>query len=68
VTGCLSTLEAWRACSAEGPASTGIDADLSETLSVFYRLSEQYMNEKQQDYSEVVHKKRVLYHIAEPVA
>jgi hypothetical protein len=60
VTGCLSTFEAWRACSAEGSASLGVDADMSEALSVFYCLSEQYMDEKQLDYSTIVHKKRVV--------
>ncbi|GLV57145.1 hypothetical protein KDH_39830 [Dictyobacter sp. S3.2.2.5] len=62
LTGCMSTFEAWRAHSDEGlPAD--VEADFSDSLSAYYRLAEEYMLQRQKDYSEVVHKKRVLYHI-----
>ena len=62
LTGCMSTLEAWRAYG-DDCLPDGVEADISDTLSVFYELAQQYMQEKNKDYTKIVQKKRVLYHI-----
>ncbi|GCE27896.1 hypothetical protein KDA_33800 [Dictyobacter alpinus] len=67
LTGCLSTFEAWRAHS-DDKLPADVEADFSDTLSVYYRLAEEYMQQRKKDYSKIVRKKRVLYHIAESVA
>ncbi|GCE09227.1 hypothetical protein KDAU_65560 [Dictyobacter aurantiacus] len=60
----MSTFEAWRAHSDDRP-DADISADFSDTLSVYYRLAEEYMRLRQKDFTETVRKKRVLYHIAD---
>ncbi|WP_126552063.1 hypothetical protein [Dictyobacter kobayashii] len=67
LTGCMSTFEAWRAHS-DDRLPGGVHADLSDTLSVYYRLAETYMLQRQKDFAETVRKKRVLYHIVESIA
>ena len=67
LTGCMSTFEAWRAHS-DDRLDADISADFSDTLSVYYRLAEEYMRQRQKDFAETVRKKRVLYHIVESVS
>jgi hypothetical protein len=62
LTGCFVTLEAWRG-TPEQDASSGVEADLSDTVHYGYTLMQGYLEEKDRDFSEQVERKRVLYSV-----
>jgi len=61
IAGCMITAEAWRP---NADARLGdADPDLSETFHFLYKLVEDYLEENERDFPELVRKKRLLYSI-----
>ncbi len=61
IAGCVETAEAWRLLSPDERLSDGVNPDLSDTFHFLFRNVEAYLQEKERDYSQRVHKKRVVY-------
>jgi len=56
IAGCAITTQAWR-----GPSGREVDADISDTFHFLYGAVDSYLQEKNRDFTALVHKKRVLY-------
>jgi hypothetical protein len=56
IAGCTITAQAWREDEDEG-----VEPDISDTFQFLYGEIEAYLVEKERDFSQLVHKKRVLY-------
>ncbi len=75
IAGCLITAEAWRKPAALSPPAPGdpdheepVEPDISSTVHYVYTLVESYLSEKKRDFSEAVHKKRVLSDLEQTLA
>ena len=66
IAGCIITAEAWRRRPAA--ADSTVEPDISDTMHFIYSAVQSYLSEKQRDFSEDVHKKRVLYDLEETLA
>jgi hypothetical protein len=69
IAGWLSTIEAWRRNYAvDREAREDIEDDISATLHFIAEETDHYLAERQIDFSQVVHKKQVLYRLEPAIA
>ncbi len=70
IAGWLSTIEAWRRNYAADRASDEqcIEEDISATLHFIAEETDQYLNERRIDFSQIVQKKQVLYRLEPAIA
>jgi hypothetical protein len=63
IAGYASTIEAWRPLLDQEQHKRGIEPDISDTFHFMFDHVTAYLDEKERDFSKLVHKKRVLYHL-----
>jgi len=63
VAGYVSTIEAWRPALDGGGSDQAIEPDISDTFHFVFENVIGYLDEKERDFSQLVHKKRVLYRL-----
>lgn len=68
IAGCLITAEAWRKPASPADSDEAVEPDISSTVHYVYTLVESYLAEKKRDFSEAVHKKRVLSDLEQTLA
>jgi hypothetical protein len=69
IAGWLSTIEAWRRnYAADRAADEDIEDDISATLHFIAKETDQYLTQRRIDFSQVVHKKQVLYRLEPAIA
>jgi hypothetical protein len=71
IAGCLITAEAWRKPASPSPTDDPgdiVEPDISSTVHYVYALVESYLQEKKRDFSEAVHKKRILSDLEQTLA
>ncbi len=61
--GYVSTIEAWRPALDGGGSDQVIEPDISDTFHFVFENVIGYLDEKERDFSQLVHKKRVLYRL-----
>ena len=63
VAGYVSTIEAWRPALDGGGSDQAIEPDISDTFHFVFENVIGYLDEKERDFRQLVHKKRVLYRL-----